>query len=204
MQKTKAIIFDLGGVILNIDYNLTRKAFENAGIQNFHDMYSQASADELFSNLETGKISNGNFYKEFNKRAGSNLTPGEIKNAWNELLLTFRENSLKFLDSIRPKYNLYLLSNTNHIHLNAFNKIYYQAERSKTFEEHFDKAYYSCAMGLRKPNGNIYEFVLKENNLNPSETLFVDDSVQNVEAARLSGMQAILLEPGKFIEDLNL
>lgn len=204
MQKTKAIIFDLGGVILNIDYNLTRKAFENAGIQNFHDMYSQASADELFSNLETGKISNDNFYKEFNKRAGSNLPPGEIKNAWNELLLTFRENSLKFLDSIRSKYNLYLLSNTNHIHLDAFNKIYYQAERSKAFEKHFDKAYYSCEMGLRKPNADIYEFVLKENNLNPSETLFVDDSVQNVEAARLAGMQAILLEPGKFIEDLTL
>ena len=204
MQKTKAIIFDLGGVILNIDYNLTRKAFENAGIKNFHDMYSQASADELFSSLETGKISNDNFYKEFNKRTGLNLPVEQIEHAWNAMLLTFREDSLTFLDSIRSQYNLYLLSNTNHIHLAAFNKIYHATERSKTFNKYFDKAYYSCEMGLRKPNSNIYEFVLKENNLTPGNTIFVDDSVQNVEAARLVGMQAILLEPGKFIEDLNL
>jgi epoxide hydrolase-like predicted phosphatase len=204
MEKTKAIIFDLGGVILNIDYNLTRIAFENAGIKNFHGMYSQASADALFSELEMGKISNDNFYKEFNKRTGLNLPPGEIEQAWNAMLLTFRESSLKFLDSIRPQYNLYLLSNTNHIHLIAFNKIYHQTARSKTFEKYFDKAYYSCEMGLRKPNADIYEFILKENNLNPGNTVFVDDSVQNVEAARLAGMQAILLEPGKFIEDLNL
>jgi epoxide hydrolase-like predicted phosphatase len=204
MQKTKSIIFDLGGVILNIDYNLTRRAFENAGIKNFHDMYSQTSADALFSNLETGEISNDDFYKEFNKLTGLNLPVDEIEHAWNAMLLTFRENSLKFLDSIRPQYSLYLLSNTNHIHLDAFNKIYHQTARSKTFEKHFDKAYYSCEMGLRKPKADIYEFVLKENNLNPSDTLFVDDLVQNVEAARLAGMQAILLEPGKFIEDLNL
>lgn len=204
MQKTKAIIFDLGGVILNIDYNLTRKAFENAGIKNFHEMYSQASADALFSDLETGQISNDNFYKEFNKRTGLNLPVDEIESAWNAMLLTFRENSLKFLDSIKSQYRLYLLSNTNHIHLDAFNKIYHQTARSKTFEKYFDKVYYSCEIGLRKPNSNIYDFVLKENDLNPENTIFVDDSVQNVEAARLAGMQAILLEPGKLIEDLNL
>jgi len=204
MQKIEAIIFDLGGVILNIDYNLTRIAFEKAGIKNFHEMYSQAKADDLFSNLETGKISENDFYNELNKRAGLYLPTTEIESAWNAMLLTFREKSLDFLDTLKSKYKLFLLSNTNHIHLNAFNKIYFEKQRNKPFEEFFDKAYYSCKMGLRKPNADIYEFVLDENKLKAAKTLFVDDSAQNIEAAKVLGLQTILLGDGKFIENLAL
>src|ERR1700688_350071 len=100
MQKIEAIIFDLGGVILNIDYNLTRNAFEKVGIKNFHDMYSQASADDLFTKLETGRITEANFYSEFNKRTGLDLSLIEIESAWNAMLLTFREKSLKLLDTL--------------------------------------------------------------------------------------------------------
>jgi glucose-1-phosphatase len=204
MQNTEAIIFDLGGVILNIDYSLTRIAFEKAGIKNFHDMYSQANADELFSNLETGKISEDSFYNELNKRTGLYLPSVQIERAWNAMLLTFREKSLEFLNTLKPKYKLFLLSNTNHIHLNAFNKIYLEKKRDKLFEAFFDKAYYSCKMGLRKPNADIYEFVLTENNLDAGKVLFVDDSAQNIEAAKILGMQTILLGPGEYIEDLSL
>src|ERR1700690_2577875 len=204
MQKIEAIIFDLGGVILNIDYNLTRNAFEKIGLKNFHNMYSQADADDLFSKLETGKISEQDFYNEFNKRTGLGLSSTQIESAWNAMLLTFREKSLNFLDALKPNYKLFLLSNTNHIHLNAFNKIYLEKKRDKPFEEYFDKAYYSCTVGLRKPNADIYEFVLKENELDAGRTLFVDDSAQNVETARALGMQTILLAPGEYIEDLPL
>ena len=116
----------------------------------------------------------------------------------------FREKSLQFLDSLQSKYKLFLLSNTNHIHLNEFNKIYHQKKRTKPFDDFFDKAYYSCDIGLRKPNADIYEFVLNENKLDVGKTLFVDDSAQNIEAAKALGMQTILLTPGKFIEDLCL
>ena len=204
MQKTEAIIFDLGGVLLDIDYNLTRHAFEKAGIKNFHNMYSQANADDLFSNLETGKIPETDFYNELNKRTGLDLPAIEIENAWNAMLLKFREKSLQFLDSLKPTYKLFLLSNTNHIHLKAFNKIYLENKRDKPFEEFFDKAYYSCEIGLRKPNADIYEFVLKENSLDAGKTLFVDDSAQNVAAAEALGMQSILLETGNYIEGLSL
>ena len=204
MQKIKAIIFDLGGVILNIDYNLTRTAFEKAGIKNFHEMYSQSNADDLFSKLETGKISENDFYTELNKRTGLYLPTTEIESAWNAMLLTFRETSLDFLDTLKPKYKVFLLSNTNHIHLNAFNKIYLEKQREKPFEEFFDKAYYSCKIGLRKPNADIYEFVLGENKLDADTTLFVDDSAQNIEAAKALGMQTILLNAGKYIENLPL
>ena len=204
MQKIDAIIFDLGGVILNIDYNLTREAFVKAGIKKFDEMYSQATADELFSKLETGEISETNFYSELNKRAGLDLSTTEIKKAWNAMLLTFREQSLEFLNLLKPKYKLFLLSNTNHIHLKALNKIYLEKNRDKPFEKFFDKAYYSCEIGLRKPLTDIYEFVLRQNNLIPANTLFVDDSVQNIETAKALGIQAILLEKGNYIEELSL
>ena len=204
MQKIEAVIFDLGGVILNIDYNLTSKAFVKAGVKNFNEMYSQAEADDLFRHLETGEISEDSFYKELNKKAGLELSANDIEKAWNSMLLTFREKSLEFLKKIKPRYKIFLLSNTNHIHLKELRNIYHNKPREFAFEKYFDKAYYSCEMGLRKPNADIYDFVLQENDLDPAETLFVDDSIQNVEAAKFSGLQTILLSAGKKIEDLEL
>ncbi len=204
MQKTEAIIFDLGGVILNIDYNLTRTAFEKLGIQNFDEMYSQSGADKLFQKLETGHITEQNFYVEINKRTGVQLSSKEINTAWNSMLLNFREESLRFLDKLKSKYRLFLLSNTNHIHLKKFTKIYNEVKREKPFINFFETAYFSCEIGLRKPDKECYDWVLKQEDLIPGNTIFIDDSHQNVEAAKLSGMQGILLEQGSYIENLKL
>ena len=204
MQKAEAIIFDLGGVILNIDYNLARNAFEKLGVRNFDELYSQTGADMLFRELETGRISEENFYNELNKCTGLQLSPFEIKQAWNAMLLDFREESLLFLDAIRSKYKLFLLSNTNHIHIPEFNKIYNQKKREKPFIDYFEKVYYSCEIGLRKPDAECYDWVLEKESLAPGKTIFVDDTLPNVEAAKVAGMKTILLEPGKFIENLDL
>jgi putative hydrolase of the HAD superfamily len=204
MQKAEAIIFDLGGVILNIDYNLARNAFEKLGVRNFDELYSQTGADMLFRELETGKISNENFYNELNKCTGLQLSPFEIEQAWNAMLLGFREESLLFLDAIRSKYKLFLLSNTNYIHIEEFNKIYNQKKREKPFIDYFEKVYYSCEIGLRKPDAECYDWVLQKENLVPGKTIFVDDTLQNVEAAKVAGMKTILLEPGRSIENLDL
>jgi glucose-1-phosphatase len=203
MQKTEAIIFDLGGVILNIDYELTQKAFENKGVLNFKEMYSQVGANDLFKKLETGAIDEKDFYKAINHLTGLNLNDEEIESAWNAMLLTFRETSIKFLEKIRRSHKIFLLSNTNFIHLKAFRKIYERLQRAESFESLFEKAYYSCEMGLRKPDQDIYQYVLAENRLNPNATLFIDDSVQNVDSAVTTGMKGLVLLPGKFIEDLD-
>ncbi len=204
MEIIEAVIFDLGGVILDIDYSLTRKAFEKLGAQNFDEMYSQALADKLFRNLETGNIKAANFYSEFNKCTGLNLKPDQINEAWNAMLLTFREDSLLFLEDIKSRYRLFLLSNTNEIHYDMFKKIYHQKKRPGTFEFFFEKAYYSFEIGMRKPDSDIYEYVLETNNLKPKSTLFIDDSIQNVNAAKSQGMQTILLKTGNFIENTGL
>src|SRR6185437_709528 len=111
MQNIENIIFDLGGVLLDIDYNLTRAAFEKLGVTNFDDMYSQANADKLFQKLETGSIDEEEFYTQLNNSTGMNLSTEEIKEAWNAMLLTFREDSLKFLEQLKGKYKIFLLSN---------------------------------------------------------------------------------------------
>lgn len=204
MQKIENIIFDLGGVLLDIDYNLTRIAFENLGVTHFDQMYSQVNADKLFQKLETGSISDKEFYQEINYSTGLRLSPKEIKDAWNAMLLSFREKSLDYLDQIKNKYKVYLLSNTNQIHLNSFNEIYNRIKREKTFEDHFDKVFYSFEIGLRKPETECYRWVLNNLQIRPDKTLFIDDSVNNIEGAKIVGLETIHLTAEKRIEDLGL
>ena len=204
MQKFKNIIFDLGGVILDVDYNLTRTAFEKLGVTHFDEMYSQANADKLFQKLETGEITDDVFYKEFNRCTGLQLSDEEIRKAWDAMLLSFRKKSLEFLERIRPRYKTYLLSNTNYVHIAAFKETLHQQIGVKTLEEYFDEAFYSCEIGLRKPDAACYEWVLKNLKIQPDETLFIDDSLHNIQGAKKAGLQTIHLLPGMKIEDLEL
>lgn len=204
MEKVENIIFDLGGVLLDIDYNLTREAFEKLGVDHFDTMYSQSDADQLFQKLETGKISEENFYQEFSRFTGLNLSPEETRKAWNAMLLNFREESLRFLDDLRHKYKIFLLSNTNQIHIDWFKNKFHETKREKPFDEYFSRAFYSCDIGLRKPDLECYEWVLNELSVEAGKTLFIDDSQGNIEGARKAGLQTIHLLPGEKIEELSL
>ena len=204
MQNIKAIIFDFGGVILNIDYNKTSQAFKDLGVKNFEEMYSQKNANPLFHDLEEGKISEAAFYNAFRRSTGLTLSDQQINKAWNAILLGYREEALHTLEAIKQKYKLFLLSNTNIIHHTEFNKIYQNQIHHGSLNNYFDKAYYSHEIGYRKPYKEAYEYVLKENNLSPSETLFIDDSIQNIEAANGLGLQTIFLKKGMKLEDLGL
>lgn len=204
MQNIENIIFDLGGVLLDIDYNRTRAAFEKLGVTHFNEMYSQANANKLFQKLETGSITEEEFYKQLNHSAGVNLSPGEIEEAWNAMLLTFREESLQFLEELKSRYKIFLLSNTNKIHHVSFYKIYNEKKRAKKFEEYFDKAFYSFEIGLRKPEEECYQWVMNEVKIDPQKTLFIDDSINNIEGAKKVGIQTLLLTPEKKIETIGL
>lgn len=120
------------------------------------------------------------------------------------MLLSFREKSLQTIEEISKKYQLFLLSNTNFIHLEAFKKIFHSKERDRTLDDYFNKAFYSCEIGFRKPDAICYEWVLKQLKADPSKTLFIDDSVQNIVTAKEVGLQTIHLVAGKNIEDLGL
>ncbi len=204
MHNIKAIIFDFGGVILNIDFSKTSRAFRELGVKGFDDMYSQKNANPLFQQLEVGKLNEEEFYDAFRKATNVKTTNQEIRFAWNALLLNYRNEALHTLKTIKDKYRLYLLSNTNIIHQHAFNKIFTEEIGDGSLNDSFDKIYYSHEMSYRKPDKEAYEYVLKENNLSPSETLFIDDSIQNIDGARAVGLQTILLKDGMGLEDLNL
>ena len=204
MQGIKAIIFDFGGIIFDIDISKTNKAFAELGVTNFEQMYSQKNANPLFQLLEQGKINEAEFYNEFRNETALSLTDDEIKIAWNALLLSYRKEALETLKALRSKYKLYLLSNTNFIHHRKFNETYIDEIGISSLDNYFDKAYYSQQIGFRKPDKEAYEFVIKENNLIPSQTLFIDDTIENIESAKAVGLQTVLLQRGMKIEELGL
>lgn len=203
MQKIENVILDLGGVILNIDYNLTRSAFERLGVADFDEMYSQQNANILFRNLEKGLIDDEDFYQQLNQITGLHLSHSQIDEAWNAMLLDFRESTLSFLNELKSRCNLYLFSNTNHIHIRAFRNIYHQKNRPHPFDDYFIKAYYSCEIGYRKPDINAYEWLLKDISSDAGNALFIDDTLQNVVAAQDCGMKALHLQPIEKLENLD-
>jgi putative hydrolase of the HAD superfamily len=202
LPHIKNIIFDLGGVLININYHKTINAFKALGIANFDEMYSQITANELFESLEVGNITEEEFYESIKKTAPTSLTNNQIQTAWNAILLDFRSESITYLKSLSTNYNLYLLSNTNSIHQTAFNSIFANEFDGEHINDCFIKTYYSHQINLRKPYKKIYDFVLNDANLNPHETLFIDDSKINIPAANELGIHTHLLLPNETIEGI--
>ena len=208
VTPVKNIIFDLGGVLINLDYQLTRKAFENLGIANFSDLYTQHHANPLFEQFEVGAIEPEDFYNKLRETTGLTLTNGQIETAWNAMLLDFPAERLQWLDQIKNKYNIYLFSNTNAIHYKAFTTIYAQtaplAGLNPNFNHFFKTAYYSHTLKQRKPEVAAFEAVLQDANLDPAHTLFIDDTISNIEGAQKAGLQTIFLSGGLTVLDLGL
>lgn len=203
MTTIKNIIFDLGNVLLDIDYSKTTTAFENLGFTNFKGNYSPLKMNTLFEDVETGRISDAEFYDGIRAAAKLPLTDEQIKTAWNALFLDFRTESLAFLEKIAGKYQLYLLSNTNNIHFAAFQEIYARHSGKPNFDDYFTRAYYSHLIGYRKPEAAAYQFVLEDAGLNAAETLFIDDLPNNIEGAKALGINTHLLLPHENIEQLE-
>ena len=204
MQKIRNIIFDLGGIFIEIHFSKTEKAFTSLGVANWSQFYSQSTASTLFENLETGKISPEQFYEGFRKESGVKLTDEQIRDAWNAMLGVFPVERLKWLKEVRKRYNIYLYSNTNLIHYAAFQKIFSKCTGEQNFDDYFIKAHYSHELGLRKPYAESFGKVLEIEKLKADETLFIDDTAKNVEGAQEVGLQTILLLPPKTVLDLVL
>lgn len=204
MNKIKNIIFDLGGIFLNIDYALTEQAFIKLGATNFPALYTQHHANDLFESLETGKITPNAFCEGLRKATSTTLSNDEIFTAWNAMLLDFPIERLDWLQQIKQRYNVYLYSNTNQIHYDAFIQIANAAIGNNTFNNCFIKAYYSHEFGLRKPYATSYTAILKEQNMLAQETVFIDDTLKNIQGAQQAGLQTIHLVAPTTVLDLNL
>ena len=188
MKKIDNIIFDLGNVILDIDYQSTIKAFEKIGIENASILYSKSSQTKIFDQLETGKITKEDFILEIRKIIPK-ASKSEIINAWNAIIKDLPNSRIDILKNLRKnKFSIFLLSNTNSIHIDY---IVRKIGRGKydEFYDLFDKIYYSHQVKLRKPDPNIFKLVINENNLKIKNTLFIDDSIQHIDSAKKLGLQ---------------
>jgi glucose-1-phosphatase len=202
-MAVKNIILDFGGVLLNIDYQLTEQAFIKLGCANFKEMYSQAAQTDLFNKFETGEISETFFFEELKNLSGiEKLTVGEIKNAWNAMLINFPVENYLMLKELKKKYRVFLLSNTNETHITEFERLIETTCSVTEFENLFEKVYYSYKMGVRKPDTACFLQVINENNLALEETIFVDDSIQHIEGAKKAGITAYFLEKNVQTESL--
>lgn len=200
IKGIKHIIFDLGGVLLNIDYSLTEKAFIDAGVTNFPELYSQLAQSSLFDDWETGKMTKEVFISAMQKASSVPISEAQVLDAWNAMLLDFPLRRLQILQQLRIYYDLFLLSNTNEIHEEIFNAKLMSAHGIPNIGVFFDKVYLSHRVGLRKPGKKIFQRILEENNLKPEATLFIDDSPQHIATAKELGIQTIYLEKGMTIE----
>lgn len=201
MQNIKAIIFDLGNVILNIDTSLSKTAFEKEGLKDFDQLYTLVSQSAIFDNLETGKLSEEKFYDELRKITGSSLSNQIITKCWNALILDYPSSNIEILKKSGGNYQTFILSNTNEIHYKYYTEKLRETYKIDRLEDLVDKAYFSHQINMRKPNSDIYHYVMTKSNLNYSETLFIDDSEENIIAAKDTGINCIWLK-GIVLKDI--
>jgi HAD superfamily hydrolase (TIGR01509 family) len=202
MSEIKNIIFDLGGVIMNIDFKLTEKAFADLGFD-FAKHMTQFHITPFFEDYETGTINNTEFVKGIQQIAGAPLSEKEIIQAWNALLLDFPLERIELLEKLKKKYRIFLLSNTNALHYEAFQQTFYSLT-GKRLEDIFEKTYYSHTANLRKPDIAIYKLVLDENKLKAEQTLFIDDTASNFGPAQQAGIQTFHLKKPMQITEIPL
>ncbi|UTW64013.1 HAD family phosphatase [bacterium SCSIO 12741] len=186
-SEIKNIIFDLGGVIINIDPGLTLEQFQKVYPGNFLDRFRQPDVQEILHGFETGKYDEANFIKELQKAFDFELEKEEFIRIWNLTLLDTPPERISLIQQLSNEFRVFLLSNTNPTHMEAY--FAQMAEDQELwFPDLFEKAYLSYNMGLRKPDPEIFKTVLKEQVLLPEETLFLDDTLEHIESAKSVGI----------------
>lgn len=184
------IIFDFGDVFINLDKNASLKALQELGLQTWNK-----EIDTVNQQFEKGKITEVQFMIEM-KKLIPNASIDDIRAAWNSVLLDFPLHRLEFLQKLSHKYRLFLLSNTDEIHIAKFEHRVGMTF-AREFYQCFEKVYFSFEIGYRKPEPEAFNFIINKHELNPKRTLFVDDKKTNTDIAAALGMHVWNIEVGK-------
>lgn len=189
-KQYKNLIFDLGGVILNIDFDLTVKAFENIGIKNIKNIYEGMKQSDIFDNLEKGLLSKNDFINSIIDFSGMKLSESDVLRAFNALLLDFPKERVETIANLKSTHRIFLLSNTNAIHYEEYNRDF-ENQFGMPIDNLFHKAYFSHETGIRKPDRQAFKMIINENGLKENETLFIDDAAININAASNMGIHTL-------------
>jgi HAD superfamily hydrolase (TIGR01509 family) len=200
-NNIKVILLDLGGVLINLNYQLTIEAFERLGLKDAPAFYSQANQTKLFDQYECGQISTQRFINELLNFLPARTSPNKVVEAWNEMILDFPNERLKKLIEIGDKYPVYLLSNTNELHMQAVRRSLSKTTEN-SLESYFQKTFLSHEIGYRKPNADVFHFVATQMKVEFNEILFIDDSKQHIDGALKLGIDAHLLLKNENFYDL--
>lgn len=199
-QNIRHIIFDLGGVLLNLDVEGCTRAFEKAGLKDIRSVLTGTNEGGIFSEYERGEIGTPEFRDGIRQLASQSLTDDEIDRMWVNELLDIPQEKLDLLVSLRSKHDIYLLSNTNELHWQHVVESLLPQQNYRV-EDLFKETFLSFRMKLAKPDPEIFREVLRQAGLKPEETLFIDDSAVNCQAAQSVSIQTEHYKPGN---DLSL
>jgi putative hydrolase of the HAD superfamily len=199
-QSIKNIIFDLGGVLLNLDVNRTFQQFAAISSIPSEEIKHNVSALSFFADYEKGLITSAEFRDCLRRYLNTEIHDAALDNAWNAMLLDFPTEKLQLLQQLSKTHRTFLLSNTNEIHWISFTESM-RMQGVECFDAYFEKAYYSHLLHQRKPDVGVFKYVLEAHQLRPQQTMFIDDTLANVESARQLGIFAVhLSNPNQLIE----
>jgi len=193
----KNIIFDLGGVLYDIRYENIADTFRSYGLQEFEKLYVQAGQAKEIDLFEEGKITPELFRTFIRSLTSNSLTDNQIDHAWNAILIDLPEVRVQLLKELKKKYRVFLFSNTNEINCIEFERFVTEKFGENIFETHFEKAYYSHILGIKKPKPEAFQKICEEQNLIPAETLFIDDTERHILGAQKAGLQIYWLQHEK-------
>ena len=195
MSNYKAVLLDFGNVIININPELTIEAFSEISGNSVERIRQKITNSQLFRRYESGMFDDDEFREIVRQTIGYPFSDQEIDWAWNRLLLDVPNKRVELLLELKGRYPLYLLSNTNNIHIKASNQIFQSRHGISSIEILFDKLFLSYEMGLWKPDEEIYLKVLEEIGMPATDVLFIDDNELNIQSAKEIGFQTILHDP---------
>lgn len=202
MTHFKNLIFDIGDVIVDINYQVTIAEFQKLSLIDFSEIVSYSRQHHIFDAFEKGQITAQEFRNQLRPFLKPDVKDEDINNAWNSILIHYPPAKIELLKYLKTRYRTFALSNINEIHIQSLNKAAGHLFGVTAFADFFHRAYYSSEMGFRKPEAKIYEMVLKDEHLNPSETFFVDDKEENIQAANALGIRAFQLKERDKLHDL--
>ncbi len=195
-EKTEAIIFDLGGVLLNLNFSRSIEAFTRLGFKNVQQELSKLlhahptpGNENIFHLYEKGLIDSSRFRDGLRRMAGNDIADSDIDMAWTAMLLDIHPENASILEKLKDSYRLFLLSNTNAIHIETLLKARKNGVLFSDLVRLFRKVYYSHEVNMRKPDKEIFEHVIRDAGLKAENSLFIDDSIPNIEAAGETGLQ---------------
>jgi putative hydrolase of the HAD superfamily len=200
--KIKNIIFDLGGVVLDIDETIVYKELEKLGISTSELAHSKEFI-EIMSKFDTGIYTAPTFRKKIKALIGQEkMTDQKFDSIWNAMLLDIPRERVEAIEKIKKHYKIFLMSNTNEIHYDLYVRDLQLRFGYREFDELFNKSYFSFAEHLEKPDPRFFELILDHEGLLPEESLFIDDSKKNIEAAQALGIHTYNIRRDELVRNL--